>query len=440
MLVHNGLIPTKSEFFMALLDAKKQFEDIKRAATGAISEIFPVEKDRHKLVLNKIWIEDNLDPLDYKKQAELKNKKGTWGVKVLADLSLVDKKTGEKIDTQKKVRLMTLPKMTDRYSYLVKGNEYQVTNQLRLKSGVYVKKTKSGDVKTQVNMARGGSAEIHVNPKGVLYMDIKGAKVYLYPLLKGMGVPDSQIKTSWGAKVLEQNMDVKTTPEASVKKLATALTNSSTNNLETARDRIKEYISNKTELTPKMTKFTLGKEFNTFSPDLWLTASKKLVNVIKGDEEPDDVDNLAFKELYSEEDSIRERIIKNKRSLVGKIKRNLDSKNEISKILNLNTFGNLIESFYTSDERSNVTEQTNPLHMISGRTRVSFMGSGGITDIKKVTEETRNVHPTHLSFLDPVHTPESEKIGLNLGLTVGATKKGRDLASTFYDIKKKEYC
>jgi DNA-directed RNA polymerase subunit beta len=423
---------------MAMLDEKKQFEDIKKAATNAISSLFPVEQNKHRLVLNSIWVEDNLDNLNYKKQAETKNKRGTWGAKVLADLTLVDKKTGKTVDREKKVRLMVLPKMTDRFSYIVKGNEYQVTNQLRLKPGAYVKQAKTGGVKTQINLARGRNVEIHVGEKGIVRMVIGGAKIPLYPLLIGMGISRQQVEKAWGRDLANQNASIGTTSEAAVKRLASALFKSKTQSVETARDELKEYIKTRTEISPEMTKLTLGQEFKDFSPSLWLSASEKLVKVVRGDEEPDDVDSLAFKEFFSEEDSIKERILGNQKSLIGKIKRNLDSRDRISEIVNLNTLGKVIESFYTNDERSNVSEQINPLHMYSGRERVTFMGPGGVTDTQKVTDEMRNVHPSHLSFIDPVHTPESDKIGLNLGLTIGTKKKGRDLASTLYDVKNKK--
>ena len=56
---------------MALLNASRQFDEVKKAATTAISDLFPVEKKKHKLILNNVWVEDNLDTLDYKKQAEV---------------------------------------------------------------------------------------------------------------------------------------------------------------------------------------------------------------------------------------------------------------------------------------------------------------------------------------------------------------------------------
>ena len=41
--------------------------------------------------------------------------------------------------------------------------------------------------------------------------------------------------------------------------------------------------------------------------------------------------------------------------------------------------------------------------------------------------DARDVHPSHLGFIDPVSTPEGEKIGVTTGLAVDVEKEGRDL-------------
>jgi len=75
--------------------------------------------------------------------------------------------------------------------------------------------------------------------------------------------------------------------------------------------------------------------------------------------------------------------------------------------LNLSTFGNLIDSYFTEDERSAPSEQVNPLHMISSADKVTFLGPGSISNIQQVSEDMRNLHPTHMAYLDPLATPHS---------------------------------
>lgn len=420
---------------MALIDVKKQFDEVKNAAVSAVKSIFPVEKKDHKLELENVYVEDKAEINNYSQQSKVKGRGGSWGANVYADLVLRDTKANKIIDRQKKVKLFLLPKMTPRASYIVKGNEYQVSNQLRLRPGAYVKKTKTGDVKTQINLAKGGAAEIFIDSKNIIKMKVSQAKIPLYPLLIGMGISENQIRSVWGNKVLDQNKETSTSSQAAVKRFAKAFARVDTENFDTAKEGLQAYINEKTEIDPEMTNLTLGKNYKKFSPLLWLDASKKLVDVEKGDKQPDDVDNLAFKEVFGADDAIKERIEKNKNNLVYKINRGLGNKEKISQIINVGTFGDLVEKFFTEDDRSSTPEQINPLHMYSNHEKISFLGPGSISSTQLATDEMRSVHPTHLSFVDPVHTPESERIGLNLALTLGAKKKDKNLVAGFYNTK-----
>jgi len=59
-------------------------------------------------------------------------------------------------------------------------------------------------------------------------------------------------------------------------------------------------------------------------------------------------------------------------------------------------------------------EEINPIEIADYRFRVTRMGQGGIPSEDAIPEETRNVHDTHLGFLDPVRTPESGRAGVDL--------------------------
>ena len=426
------------ERIMALINVEKQFDTIKRAAIDAVKTIFPAKKDKHELLLNKIWVEDSTEVDDFASQAKAKAKGNSWGSAVYVDLTLRDVRTRKVIDREKKVKLFLLPRLTDRASYIVKGNEYQVANQLRLKSGAYVKQMKGGGFKTQINLSKGGiKPDILINAKGIVQLKLFAGTVDLLPLLKGLGVADAEIKSAWGKVAYEQNLGARLSPDAAVKKFAEKVLKKKEANVQTARDQVSSFMREKTAILPEMTKLTLGKAHNTMSPQLLLDASAKLISVSAGSDEHDDVDNLAFKEFFSVDDSLKERIEKNTNSILYKVNRNLDARVKIKQIINIRTFGSMIESFFTEDDRSATPEQINPLHMYAGHEKVTFLGPGALSSTQTANEETQNVHPTHLSFLDPVHTPESDKIGLNLGLTMAAEKVGKDLKATFYDVKLK---
>jgi RNA polymerase Rpb2, domain 3. len=84
---------------------------------------------------------------------------------------------------------------------------------------------------------------------------------------------------------------------------------------------------------------------------------------------------------------------------------------------------------------ANVPEQTNPLEMISGQMKTTITGEGGIKSAHGITEDAKLVDPSHLGFLDPIHTPEGDTTGVTLRLPIGTQKKGHDVGVTMFNLK-----
>ena len=55
-----------------VLGSEKQFEKIKVNALDGLKSVFPIDGDKHKLVLRDAWVNDNLSADDYPKQKEAK--------------------------------------------------------------------------------------------------------------------------------------------------------------------------------------------------------------------------------------------------------------------------------------------------------------------------------------------------------------------------------
>jgi len=406
---------------MRNFDVGQQFEAIKKAALSAVEGIFPVEGRLRTLRLEKVWVDDSLDSTDYASQAKAKEKEQTWGASVYASLALVDKATGNVIDRSAKVRLFTLPKITDRFSYIVGGNEYQVHNQLRLKPGIYTIRKQNGELKTQFNLAVGKQFDLSFKEStGVFYIQKIGggaSNIPLYPVLTYLGISPSLIASSWGSQIeaANRNSDPKVVQKA-------------TSAFGIKKGSLKEYFA-KTKLSPETTKLVLGTGFDRVDGPALLAASKHLLDVHLGKKEPVDRDSLAFKELHGVEDFLQFRLERNKEALFRKISRSIDNLNreKISQLVNPSAFNSVVESFFTQDDKSATPEQTNPLEMISGAYRTTIMGSGGVKSRHAVTPEMRNVHHSHYGLVDPAHTPESDKVGANLTMSIGAVKDGKSL-------------
>jgi DNA-directed RNA polymerase subunit beta' len=414
---------------MRNFDAKQQTESVKSAAVNAVRSIFPVTGRIRTMKLDNVWTDDKAAPDDFSGQAKTKLREGTWGVPVYASLSLVENSTGKVIDRAEKVRLFLLPTATARSSYIVAGNEYQVNNQLRLRSGVYTIRKQNGQLKTQVNLARGRNFDLAFDERSGVFtiQKIGGGQtnIPLYPILTHLGVSPVLMAQTWGSKLEAAN---KNTDPKAVQRAETAF--------GVKKDGLREYFG-KTSLPADTTKLVLGTSFERVDGPMLLAASKNLLDVQLGKKEPVDRDSLAFKEIHSVEDFIAERLEKNRTELERKIRRQVDNPRrvKISQLVNPAAFSSTVEGFFTQDDKAATPEQTNPLEMLSGGHKATFMGSGGITSRHAIKDEMRQVHPSHYGFIDPVHTPESERIGVNLHLPMGVIKDGKNLKAILKNAK-----
>ena len=402
------------------------FESMKRSSVNAVKSLFPVEGRTRKIVLTKVWVDDTADSSDYKAQAKIKVRGGTYGVPVYAGMQLIDKSTGKIQDSLDKVKLFTLPKMTDRLSYVVKGGEYQVKNQLRLKPGAYTNRRADGSLKSQINLSVGKNFELDFNEASGKFTIIKvgggQAKIPLYPILVELGMSHQAIATEWGQKIADANkvVDVKAVDSA---KSAFGTESS-----------LREYFS-KTKIDKDTTKSILGESFSKVDGRLLAKAARNLLEVHTGKKEPQDREALEFKSLWGVEDYIQERLEKNQYTLKRKLSRGIDNprRTKLTQLINPNAFNSTVETFFTTDERSSNSEQTNPLSMLTEAYKATITGPGGITSEHMITGEMRSVHPTHYGFLDPVHTPESGNIGAQLTLPLGVVKDGQQLKKVVLD-------
>lgn len=414
---------------------------------SAITQNFPVEGRKNKLVLNAITIDDKAaEHGDLRSQEDAKILGRTWGVPVHADLSLVDKNTGQVVDRHK-IRLMTLPKPTQRYSYIVDGNEWQIDHLWRLRSGVYAHVKQNGDLETEFNLATpfAKSPRLRIpfsaeNKKFKLEIDDKN--VSLYAILHNLGVSDEEMKKAWGKDIYDANVipldKVKKNVEGLYAKISQRGIKASTDTYDSKVEAIREAFSG-AGLLPDTTKATLGKAFTEVTGDALLRGSLRILQVAKGDLPPDDRDSLMFKGLHSVDDFLHDKLTKSQtqRSIQQKITNNIDRQSKVREIVSGDFFHKPIHEFFAKASISRNPEQTNPLEMMSNYRATTIIEPelGGIKNERSVTAGMKIINPSHLGFLDPIHTPESEKTGVSLHLPLGVKKVGNDAKVRVYDLK-----
>jgi DNA-directed RNA polymerase subunit beta' len=410
-----------------------------------ISDLFTTFKSKDRtLELKRIWAEDSLDPNDFESQLKAKDNEQTWGIPIKAQVQLVDNKTKTVIGKPTTLQVAKLPKMTSRFSFIVDGGEYQVDHLLKLRSGVYTRIRRNGDLVSEFMLRKGGNKnfDLELDRKHSLikFTPKRGsAHIPVYPLMKVMGVSDDQMEQMWGKQVFATN---KIQSEEGVEKALRKFYEktggeSKTPTMDEVRNHVYQYFDD-TQLLPETTKVTLGKPFEKVNGDALLHAVGKLIKLERKEVEPDDRDSLVFKEAVHVEDFVPEKLFKSRHKIFAKVRNTLykDSASEILQGGDL--FNRPIKEFFTQGGNvSERSEQTNPVQMLSGNFKTTLIAKdfGGIKDADKLGDEMRTVNPSHFGFLDPMHTPESERTGITLHLGSGVRKEGTELKAPIYDLK-----
>lgn len=425
----------------------EQWSSTQDKVRSAIADNFPIEGRKNKLVLNGVIIDDKAAQHgDLKAQEEAKTLGRTWGVPVHADLSLVDKNTGQVIDRQK-IRLLTLPKPTERYSYIVDGNEWQIDHLWRLRSGVYAHVKQNGDLETEFNLAtpfaRSPRLKIPFSAeKRRFKLKIDDQNVPLYTVLHTLGVDDAEMKKAWGKDIYDANVvpleKIKKGIDGLYGKISQRGIKATADTYEGKVEAVREAFKG-AGLLPETTQATLGKPFTEVTGDALLRGSERILQVAKGEIPPDDRDSLIFKSLHSVDDFLHDKLTKSQtqRTIHQKISNNLDRQVKVRDIVSGDFFHKPVHEFFSKAAISRNPEQTNPLEMMSNYRATTIIEPelGGIKNERSVTPEMKIINPSHLGFLDPIHTPESEKTGVSLHLPLGVKKEGNDAKVLVYDLK-----
>lgn len=418
-----------------LLTPDEQNKKIQNAVVEALKTTFPIQNNGKTLIVQNIQVNDNLDPFDFPLQKELKLSRKSWHIPVTGDISIIDDATGKPISTVKNIKLANLPKITNRFSVIIDGNEYQTVNQLRRKPGVYSRTKKNGELEAEFNLSKGRNFKMELDPVAQLfYVILDNRKYKLWTILNTLGVLDSEISALWGKELLTLNKQSALNSEVSdLENLHKKLVNKKGQfDMATIRKDLVAYF-NSTEVDKDTTLLTLGESFTSVSGRTMLLASKKLLDITKGLIEQDDRDSLIYKRLYSPEDLVLAYFEKQAPTITAKLKRTLGLKDSVREIISPNTFSSPIEKFFTTGDLSSTPPQTNPITIVSEWRKTTPMGTGGIKSSHAITMDTRDVQPTHLGFLDPLASPDGGKVGVTVGLTSEVIKQGNDMATPVID-------
>lgn len=401
-----GLDQDLPDHLRAFDDTVKTRGMIYDGVLDAVGKRFPMEDDSIRLELHNPHYSGPQDfTLAQQKKALMSNRslstpiKGTW--------RLFDKASNQLLGEKEEV-VMKVPYYSDRGTFIQGGNEYAVINQARLRAGVYTRKKKSGELESHFNVRHGSGKvfRLWMEPStGIFRVNVGQANIPAYPFLQTLGVKDDDMKQAWGEDVFNANVN-----KVDKKGLAKLYAKFAGLNLdENASDDDKRMFLQqavaKMELDEDVTATTLGMPSKTVTPQLLIRASRKLLDISRGLDQPDDREAPRFNEFLGVEDHLSERVSKDAgraaKDLLWKLRRsrNLDR-------VQPGVLSSYMNSFILGSGLAAPIEETNPFQLTDQLHRITKMGQGGIQDPDAVIDEARDVNPNQLGFIDLVAGPE----------------------------------
>lgn len=405
-----------------------------------------IEGDGTKLVVRDVFVKEKFDNADIQSQQEVRNKGQTWGDELRANLDVVDSITGKKVDSVNGIKIATIPKMTDRGTYLINGNEFEFTRQARLKPGVYTKVQNNGEISSFFNVDKAVDFErgfnnnfkISFDPeRRAFFMQYGTKNVPLINAMRALGATKDEMQRVWGKDVYDANASAYDKHENRDQNKFYLAVFGKNPDPKATQDQIQQEIKQRlfdTGLDPDVTQITLGKRYSKVDKGAILDASKKVIDIHRGAVEPDDREALIFKSFHDADDHVRERLIKNAEKIRSNIRFKLGKTRQINKSMSTQTFDPFISGTLTTSILANPPSQTNVMSIVGDTTKMTVMGEGGIGSANAVTNDTRQISNSEAGFIDPLHTPEGSNIGIAVHVGVKTVKMGNDLYSQFYNI------
>lgn len=364
----------------------------------------------------------------------------TYSKPIKVELEL--KKDGKVIDRDT-VTVMQVPEVTQRGTYIMRGNEYAFPYQKRLVPGVYTKKRPDGTAESWINTDGGASYVVWQKPTGMIYLQPsfdKAPAIELVPLAIGMGVSPQAFEKALGKELLATNLKG-STPAAALSAFYEAVhypgsqpeADGSTQGI---RKWIEDYWSNN-KMEADTNAITLGKKAGSLSADLLVDIVAAMMGVARDEREEDNKESLLHAQFSGLDDYALERLglRENRRNIERRLMLGLERANKVSEVVGRDIFQAYFDSTFTKTDLSRTPKQTNPMDMLSGFTEVTLRGEGGIQLDQAVTKDVRALDPSHLGFFDPVHTPEGSNIGTTMHMSVATRKRGRDLETQVVELK-----
>lgn len=403
---------------------------------SAAQNLEPISNRRHTLSLRDVDYDkaDGEFSLQKQKEAILGGK--TLNRKIRGTWQLTDNATGELLDEREAV-VAHVPYFTGRGTMINNGNEYTLSNQIRLRPGIFTRRKDNGEIEAHANILPGDGVahRYFLDPaKGVFKFRMGQANIPLMPVLRSLGATDKQLREAWGPELVQANAQHDN--PATLNKVYQKLVRRP----EVDADNMTKQQAIAAALTAmkmdgEVNLKTLGQAYDKVDLDAILATTKKLLAVSRNEQEVDDRDHLAYQTFFGPEDLLSERIRKDYGGLRREVLRRASIAGNLKGVQS-GALSKQLQAALLNSGLGQSLEEINPSDIFDKQTKVSRLGEGGIPSIDAVPDEARSVQPSHFGFIDPVRTPESFKAGVDAYVSY-KLKKGRDgrIYAPFIDRK-----
>jgi DNA-directed RNA polymerase subunit beta len=416
-------MPTDPSIYRDFLDVPTTRRAIFDNVQEALTKRFPIGNDRFSLELSDIRYDKPRDfTLAEQKKAIMESRTLDWPIK--GSWTFRDKTTGDVLGKSDKV-VARVPYMTGRGTFILNGNEYSLTNQQRLRPGMYARRKESGELEMHAALipGTGRSFRIFLEPdSGVFKFMVGQGTVTAYPVLKALGVSDEDMQSSWGEQLWRVNQAK--ARDVDLKKAAEKFANRK--DLEEGNDpgMALRAAFGRMALDPEISTRTLGGPYDRVDRAALLAATRKLHHINLGKADPDDRDSQANQHIMGPEDIIAERLAKDAGGLQRNLLWKISHRGDVSKIPSSALTKQVLSAFMASGLGAPM-QQINPLESMDQLARVSRLGEGGIPSSESIPDEARSVSPSQMGLIDPVRGPESGNLGVDTRVAIGVFK-GKD--------------
>lgn len=397
------------------------YEDAQRAA----SNFKPIVGDKYTLQLSNVqYVDPDVFSRQRHKQALLTGE--TLGRRLRGTWSLLDNATGQPLQQRDQI-IARVPHLSDMGTFVNRGNDYTLNNQQRLNSGIFTRRKENGQLESHVNIlpGKGVTHRYSLDPaRGVFKIQLGQSEMPLMPLLRAMGVTDKEFVEAWGSDLYGSNYQAD--DSVVLKKLKARLLSHADRQDEDERSWRQKLVNKfaSMELNPEITERTLGRPYTHLTKDAILETTKKLLAVSRGEAEVDDRDHLAYQTFFGPEDLIRERIERDHGRHQAMHAKKVFQAASLDR-MPTGLFTSQIDQALLGSGLGQAIEEINPAEVLDKQSRVTRLGEGGIPSLDAVPDEARGVQPSQMGFMDPLRTPESFRVGVDLQMARGS-RKGRD--------------